>query len=93
MSDEIERLRAELAAERERAVEKLAIWRKQSDADERMIYKLRKALKPFAKAYSLVIPDEHPLRFKPNSNTPELVEGDLRRAFTVYAETKGDGDE
>ena len=43
-ADEIERLRAELAAERERAVEKLAIWREQSDADERMIYKLREAL-------------------------------------------------
>lgn len=44
LEDEVARLRAELAAERERAVEKLAIWREQSDADERMIYKLREAL-------------------------------------------------
>jgi|LakMenEpi03Aug12_release.lakeMendotaPanAssembly.Ray.scaffolds.fasta_scaffold2557226_2 hypothetical protein len=44
MTDEIERLRAELAAERERSAEKLAIYREQSDADERKIYKLRAAL-------------------------------------------------
>jgi hypothetical protein len=42
----VERIKAELAAEREAHQQKLAIWREQSDADERTIYKLREALEP-----------------------------------------------
>jgi hypothetical protein len=93
--EEIERLRAELAAERELTKELGNInYANSTEIYElkEQVRKLREALVPFIKAKSAIIGVGLP-GHDVNHMRLDIDARDLRRARAVLAETKGDGDE